>query len=293
MRGRRKIQSIKGGRLIGVGGYGCVFKPSFQSNSDSSVTKILLKEDADIEYNISNYLYQFDRNGLYGSYITTKTCNTKDFVDRVFYELQSTTKQELKGLKAKPDDCQDILRNPDMYCVLDIPTYTHDLDDYVPSLTKQEILTAWQNLFRALVWVHNHGVVHLDIKPNNIAYQASNPVQHCFIFADWGLSSRVDDCDGLDYTDPDHPAFPLKSEYSCAQVRNLLFMYDILSLGQTLEDFLEYYAKSTRLISAKSIVPITIINNRLDDDLLSFVSENEMDLVDLYIRELEDLKYVS
>jgi len=296
---------IHGGKLIGVGGYGCVFAPSLISETKDYVTKILEKEDAEKESKISMFLEPLDPEGLYGSYVKSRSCNTKKFITKIREELTTMTDSELQAIGASRYDCQSILRKPNAYCILEIPKYTHDLDNYVPPMRTTDMMIGFLNLFRGLQFLHGNFVIHCDIKLNNLAYQDRNPMKHAFVFADWGLSKRVQTCEEVDAAYESFPTSnrryiswnpalfrPETKSLTCDQKRNLLFLNDVNALALSLYEFLEYLYKRVpersipKLRFTELRKSIDMLARRLDSQLLVYVNVKSNDMIDLFINQL-------
>jgi cell division control protein 7 len=74
-----------------------------------------------------------------------------------------------------------------------LPYFEHqDFRDYFREMTVSDMRIYFRSLFTALVGVHEHNIIHRDIKPTNFLY---NPHQNRGVLVDFGLAER----EGTDY----------------------------------------------------------------------------------------------
>lgn len=76
-----------------------------------------------------------------------------------------------------------------LYFVMDLVLYengeAYTLDDLKPGDASEEVLASWfESLAAALEYIHGEGIVHRDIKPNNLLLDASGNV----VIGDFGVS---------------------------------------------------------------------------------------------------------
>ena len=74
------------------------------------------------------------------------------------------------------------------HVVLVMPFFEHDsFQDYVKILTINEIQVYMKSLFSALMTVHDHGIIHRDVKPRNVLFNCKNKTLKLI---DFGLSQK-------------------------------------------------------------------------------------------------------
>ena len=69
-----------------------------------------------------------------------------------------------------------------------MPFFEHDsFQDYVKILTIDDIQVYMKSLFLALMTVHDHGIIHRDVKPSNVLFNYKNKTLKLI---DFGLSQK-------------------------------------------------------------------------------------------------------
>jgi len=83
---------------------------------------------------------------------------------------------------------QSFIRHND-HVALIMPFFNHDsFQDYVRVLSIEEIQVYMKSLFSALTAVHAHGIIHYDVKPNNVLFHRKTRILKLI---DFGLSHKA------------------------------------------------------------------------------------------------------
>lgn len=174
---------IVGGKIVGQGGQGCVVSPAWTTlkNSSAFVTKIASKSTTDKEFSLSKYLMSIDPEQKHGIYAIETNCSEIS---------QNMWKRE--GLKHDGQRCDELSRRTDT-CFATYPKYINDLDGKLPkSMSPNDIVRALVDLWKSLAFLHEHDIIHGDIKHGNIAIQRHSR-RYIFAYADWGWSAHIPD----------------------------------------------------------------------------------------------------
>ena len=198
--------NIKGGKVIGVGSYGCVFQPPLpckegKQPSDDMVSKLMETDDANKEMSeiskITNRLRDIPNAGRYFGGFDTYIC-----------EAQSISPDDVRGHECEISDVTRLVTNAGS--PLELPNLSilqqkdlgktvndyllHDMND------EKDLKTFLKNMIELLIKgvtpMNSVGVYHLDIKSDNVLVRDHSPV-----LIDWGLSYLTDD--GEPVTDAD------------------------------------------------------------------------------------------
>jgi eukaryotic-like serine/threonine-protein kinase len=79
----------------------------------------------------------------------------------------------------------------------------NDDSDYIQKYPLRKLLGIYIRVCEAISYAHSNGIVHLDIKPENIQISEYGEVS----VIDWGMAKHVDDKNDLEYTNLDLPDF--------------------------------------------------------------------------------------
>jgi len=192
---------MEGGKVIGSGTYGCIFKPSLpckgsQTRVPDTVSKLMKITDADDEMKEINNVLQ-------------RIKNIPD--NKLFYIISGVKKCSLG--KIEPSDLEDFnkkcyamerqkineeqMKNPniiDKLSLLQLPDGGKDITHYFGSRIKSFKPSLFVNVNNALVKLlefgiaplKDVGVLHQDIKGNNIVYSEEKDLARLI---DWGLAT--------------------------------------------------------------------------------------------------------
>jgi serine/threonine protein kinase len=184
-------------KVIGEGAYGCVHKPSLHCrhpsmnkfNYEPYVSKLMTTEDAKTELAEFVVIGNLDKKNEYhlGAPILCKPTLTND--DKT--AIKPCNHVSLKAVEANPEDYSLLLLKyggPDLSIFND----TLNTDSWIKRHGKnnrEKIDNFWlgiHDLFRGLLFFKKHGIVHNDLKPQNILF---NPTTSKFKFIDFGNMS--------------------------------------------------------------------------------------------------------
>jgi len=201
---KRTRKSKKGGKFIGEGSYGCGFLPSLKCvgrprSDEISLSKMItIKHEAEDEYEISKMIEQIDPTRKY--FITAESMCEHDQSDiRPNNETGKCKKFPLKG-----------------------PTYLImyenggvDLSEInIPANLYPGFFLGLIELIEGLVKLHSNGMVHLDIKPDNVVGKFYTDIQKYKIrYIDFGLSEKTANLRGDDERISALRNFNLKRSY--------------------------------------------------------------------------------
>ena len=178
---------INGGKVIGSGSYGCVFKPALRCKTSkkryNGISKLLISREADHEWNqllqikkivkiIPNYNKYFLLNNL-------EKCLPKKLHGNDLINLNKC----IVPLKYN-NDINDNLHN---YKMINMPNAGIPIKDIItrkPELLYKINILLINLLKNAIIPMNKLGLYHCDLKSDNILYK-NNSIK----IIDWGLSS--------------------------------------------------------------------------------------------------------
>lgn len=197
------MKTLKGGKFLGEGGYGCVIKPALPCTKKNTnilkktVSKIIMKpdENIDLEININNLLIKLDPykhffiTPLNICYLNDKsisgrkdiekvewnTNNNNDVNTRHYYELEDEHVIKLKDKKRCLIDMKpkpiNIIMPYGGYNLDDIfkkQNLKHKTMHNLKLLFFRNFKLNFKHLLKGLKIMHDNRIVHQDIKPENI-----------------------------------------------------------------------------------------------------------------------------
>lgn len=190
---------FKGGAVLGHGGQACVFKPALPVpglNTDHAVTKVMSEKSSATEHRVGVYMASFDKARKHGVYpVGPRVCGlTTDTL---------TANGANRGGKSRCSTMLDDIDRGKVMCAITYPEFLCTLEDPTVSLSPAQIVNALVGLWDSLQYIHSHGVVHGDIKAQNVAIVGSSgspksspgPMRATdirFVFADWGWSGILE-----------------------------------------------------------------------------------------------------
>ncbi|MAH20487.1 MAG: hypothetical protein CMB96_03470 [Flavobacteriaceae bacterium] len=190
--------NIKGGKVIGVGSFGCVFSPPLpckegqKQPTKDMVSKLMESDDAEKEMSeidrVTERLGQIPNAGRYFGGFDTYIC-----------QADSITPDDVRGFNCHVGDVTKLIN--DTRSPLELPELSilqqkdlgKTVHDYLTTVDSQENLKSFlQNMVNLLnngiIPMNNLGIYHLDIKSDNVLVNDNLPV-----LIDWGLSYMTDD----------------------------------------------------------------------------------------------------
>ena len=192
--------NLKGGKVIGSGGFGCVFNPAIkckgQKRGDKTVTKLMKKKYVKTEFNgIQKYKEMLKGIPNYSDYFLVdgfSTCEP-DKLDEEDLTLFDKKCGALKKMKITSKNVNDSLNK---LMALNMPYGGIDLGDYVDDskMDYKKLIKMNESLIKLLkngiVPMNEKNIYHCDVKDANILIledsEASNNIKARLV--DWGLS---------------------------------------------------------------------------------------------------------
>jgi len=180
---RRSTTRRRGGTLLAQGAYGCAFRPALPcsrntKNRPGQISKLMDGKDAVQELKQRDLFYGIDPNQKYFLY-PFELCDPK--------------------MPFRPSDnvkkCQVPMKLMKILQSLDGGQSIGKI-----LLTRAQypaFFSSLSNLFNGLAKAHNNGIVHNDIKPDNIVSVANKDGTFSTRFIDFGLSFRWDQLDSI------------------------------------------------------------------------------------------------
>lgn len=213
----------KGGKAIGRGGYGCVFKPAlkcqgFKKNQDEYISKLMCKKDAIEEMqkikNISNILYsipfnkeyfipnkeqqfflcdldQIDDSNLENSNICVNLTSCEETsppsTEYPFEPFQKDFDEEdaIHWIKYNREDLL-LIQQPDGG--IEFKKFIENMENsekQIKNITN-ELINLMQNGVKQM---NDKGLLHMDMKAENLLINKNNIIR----IIDWGLSINTND----------------------------------------------------------------------------------------------------
>ena len=246
---RKTMKTInkKGGKVIGSGGFGCVFRPALQCKNGirptNHITKLLEKKYAEQEYHdilkfrpflqkIPHYTNYFILEDIEICPIEELTPSDKENIDQCEKVLNSSQSQRKK---IKQEELSIDLNN---LLAIQMPYGGFDIGDYI-NQPHNNYLTTFKKINNALIQLLTKAIVpmnqkmhiyHADIKESNILFDG----KHARLI-DWGLSFLYN---------PNNPNTPIPTEMNYKSFQyNLPFSSILLTekFEEKKREFLEQF----------------------------------------------------
>ena len=190
--------NIKGGKVIGVGSYGCVFHPPLpckagKQPTEDMVSKLMETHDANKEmgeiHKITDRLGKIPNAGRYFGGFDTYICEAESISpsDVQGYDCQ------IANVTRLVNDARSPLELPNL-SILQQKDLGKTINDYLlkDMKDKKELRVFLENmvelLLKGVLPMNGVGVYHLDIKSDNVLVR-----DHIPVLIDWGLSYMTDD----------------------------------------------------------------------------------------------------
>ena len=189
-----------GGKILGKGSYGCIFRPALSCKETktkkktlNTISKIYFHRDgikeAEIEFNINSQIKKIKNHSKWASIFTTK-CKPKNY--------EELLKEDDEIAKCKMlEHSENLIMLQGNYGGVDIDnyitdqlitSYQHDLlrSNMEPFIAKYNtFLLKFKNVLKGLCDMNKHNICHMDIKYENLVIN-NNVIK----LIDFGLSNN-------------------------------------------------------------------------------------------------------
>ena len=191
---KNKTSKTKGGKIIGSGGYGCVFRPALKCKDESSrepnkISKLMKNDYAENEYKeIIQFLPILKKIPNYASYFLVEDI-TLCKPDKLSEDDLENFKNKCKPLKKLNMTSENINEHLDELQSLNMPDGGINVGDYVDDEKPIDELNQMliDLLVNGIIPMNQLDVYHADVKESNILVGKD---QHARLI-DWGLSYKT------------------------------------------------------------------------------------------------------
>jgi len=244
----RFVQKLKGGKVLGSGGYGCLLIPSVKCKNNvtsnfknKNITKLMLAKNAQKEYDeIMKYKKSLTTIPNYKKYFLIDNIDLCQPSELSKSDLQDY-ETKCKALIKKKITKKNINKKLDSIMAINMPNGGKDLDDFIKQCNSYDEYKKINNslidlLINAIIPMNNLHIYHSDIKAGNLLM---NDDYQCKII-DWGLSTSY-----ANYNSND--SFPItRGHYNRPIQFNVPFSVIILNndFKDSYEDYLTYRLKT-------------------------------------------------
>jgi hypothetical protein len=193
----------KGGKVIGSGGYGCIFSPALKcqdidninhnTNKSEKISKLMTNRHTKDEYQeIMNFKPFIEKIPNYEDYFIMNDIN--------ICKPDKLSKMDLENYDKKCDTLtkdgvtsENINKSLNKVMALNMPNGGIDVGDYVDKIKSQSQLVNLNNslislLTNAIIPMNKMNIYHCDIKESNILVSEKNKKLNTRLI-DWGLST--------------------------------------------------------------------------------------------------------
>ena len=192
-------KTLKGGKVIGSGGFGCVFKPAIkckgQQRNEKDITKLMKIKYAKSEYKgIQKYKEMLDSIPNYSDYFLVDGFSICE-PDKLAEEDLQKFDKKCSALKKMKITSSNVNSNLNKLMSLNMPYGGIDVGDYIENskmdykrLSKMNISLIGL-LKKGILPMNEKGIYHCDIKDSNILVQEGHGGEVKTRLIDWGLST--------------------------------------------------------------------------------------------------------
>lgn len=191
--------NLKGGKVIGSGGFGCVFKPAIkckgQKRNENHITKLMKIKYAKSEYKgIQKYKEMLDSIPNYRDYFLVDGFSICE-PDKLDEEDLQKFDKKCSALKKMKITSSNVNSNLNKLMSLNMPYGGIDVGDYVErtrmdykKMSKMNISLV-ELLRKGILPMNERGIYHCDVKDSNILVQENHGGGVNTRLIDWGLST--------------------------------------------------------------------------------------------------------
>ena len=241
-------KDLKGGSVIGAGGFGCVFRPNISCKNKEdkvklgTVSKLMTKKNAKKEFDVTTKFKTILSNiPNYKDYFIfpEKICTPRKLKeeDKINYTLKCNS------LVRKKIIVENINKKINKLKIIQIPDGGMDLDTFLRNSRLDMIIFNKMNasleklLGNAVLPMNAMNVFHLDLKASNLMIDDKYNVK----IVDWGLSTVITDPDVIprEFRRPLHVNMP----------------YSVIILNGDFLSFIDSTSKSVNSITVETLIP--------------------------------------
>uniref|UniRef100_A0A6C0E2D1 Protein kinase domain-containing protein n=1 Tax=viral metagenome TaxID=1070528 RepID=A0A6C0E2D1_9ZZZZ len=203
---RNKTRKTKGGKVIGSGGFGCIFRPALKCKTQKrkknqtigysdQVTKLMTVNHAKKEYvEITKYNNILDKIPNYKNYFLLGDVTLCE-PDELTHDDLKNYKEKCKALNKKGITEGQINTSLNQVLALNMPNGGIDIESFLETNpSKQQLLQLnrclIQLLNKAIIPMNTLHVYHCDIKDSNVLVENIKDTSMYTRLIDWGLSTR-------------------------------------------------------------------------------------------------------
>lgn len=204
----RKQGKVKGGKVIGSGGFGCVFKPALKcvgqkNRAPNFVSKLMTRKHVKDEYEeimqIKNYLKRIPNYENYFMLSNISTCEPSALDEQDLYDFDH--KCDLLSKEKINSRNINYQENLNKLSILNIPFGGITIDEYMQTHFDSKDIIHFNNkmidlLRKGILPMNKKNVFHNDIKSSNILVDEKGTPR----LIDWGLAVK--------YVPNDNESFP-------------------------------------------------------------------------------------
>ena len=199
-------------------------------------SKEVITDTVSISQNLSEIdlykRYRYKRFINEGAMKSIYSCHDQSTARQVAYAVPKNNKEEVVESFLREAKITASLQHPNIIPVYDIgvdddqsfftmklvdgQSLADVIKDPIKSLDTHYLLTVFLKVCDAVSYAHSNGIVHLDLKPENIQISAHGEVLIC----DWGLAKVVDL-----FKDESNPLLDNEAFYKADQLQHTLYGY--------------------------------------------------------------------
>lgn len=201
---KRKTRKTKGGKVIGSGGFGCIFKPALKCKTrkikksnkithSDGVTKLMTVKHTKKEYSeitkFNNILHKIPHYKNYFLLGNVQLCEPSELST----DDLTNYKKKCKALNKKGITEEKINDSLNQVLALNMPNGGIDIDSFLESNPSNEMLLQLNNsliqlLTKGIIPMNKLHVYHCDVKDSNVLVEQSDGLMYTRLI-DWGLST--------------------------------------------------------------------------------------------------------
>lgn len=194
----------RGGKFKGQGSYGCGFNPPLKCFEDET-----RRNNSELSKYFSHYGDALDEMNKSGA-ISLLDPQRKYFITPT--ELCPLDRENIRP-ENQTEKCRGFSLNRETYLLM----YEMGGDNLnsikIPANKVWNFIQSFENLFQGITLLHAGGLVHLDIKPENIVSKLKADGNYLTRFIDFGLSEKISTLDEDSDVLRGHAQFSLTKQY--------------------------------------------------------------------------------